>query len=228
MNSPGWRRGYTASSTVSRRRGRRLEGAELERADTRLLRSLDRSFAAAAEEAGELLACGPGCNKCCHGPFPITRLDAWRLQKGMERSWSVPLENRVRRAVRLLGADYPGDEAALDRLYEKHAALPCPLLDPQSGRCELYEWRPVSCRIYGPPIRFGTQKSPPCRLCFNGASDETIERCRMEPDRRGLEAEILARLGVAGGEEWETLIPFALARMYTVTFDDSEKDREQA
>ena len=34
------------------------------------------------------------------------------------------------------------------------------------------------------------------------------------------EEEILARLGVVGGEEWETLIPFVLARMYTVTFDD--------
>ena len=130
--------------------------------------------------------------------------------------------------MQLLGEDFPGDEATLDRLHERHASLPCPLLDPLSGRCELYEWRPVSCRIYGPPIRFDTQKSPPCRLCFTGASEESVERCRMEPDCEGLEEEILASLGVAGGEEWETLIPFVLARMYTVTFDDSEQDREQA
>jgi Fe-S-cluster containining protein len=146
----------------------------------------------------------------------------------MERSWSEPLEKRARNAVSILGKDFPGDEAALDRLHERHACLPCPLLDPLSGRCELYAWRPVSCRIYGPPIRFGAQESPPCRLCFAGASEETVERCRLEPDQEGLEEEILAGMGVVGGEEWETLIPFVLARMYTVTFHDSEKDREQA
>jgi hypothetical protein len=50
----------------------------------------------------------------------------------------------------------------------------------------------------------------------------------MEPDREGREEAILAGLGVAAGEEWETLIPFALARMYTVSFDDSATDRDDA
>ena len=49
----------------------------------------------------------------------------------------------------------------------------------------------------------------------------------MEPDREGLEEEVLAGMGVVAGEEWETLIPFALARMYTVPFDDREEEREQ-
>jgi hypothetical protein len=49
----------------------------------------------------------------------------------------------------------------------------------------------------------------------------------MQPDRESLEEDMLGRLGITAGEEWETLIPFALARMYTVPFDDAEADREQ-
>jgi Fe-S-cluster containining protein len=147
------------------------------------------------------------------------------------------LQSRVREAVELLGDGFPGDpasgrlvgdEAALDRFFIRHESLPCSALDPASGLCELYEWRPVSCRTYGAPVRFGRKDSPPCRLCFVGAPGDEIERCRVEPDRDGLEEAILAGLGVATGEDWETLIPFALAGLYTVPFDDSGLDRVQA
>ena len=84
-------------------------------------------------------------------------------------------------------------------------------IDPSTGRCDLYDWRPVSCRTYGPPARFGKEDAPPCRLCFRGAAPGVIERCRIEPDREGLEETILRGLGVRGGEDWETLIAFALA-----------------
>jgi Fe-S-cluster containining protein len=148
----------------------------------------------------------------------------------MSAAGSESLGNRVMESVELLSNGYPGDAAsgrltgddrALDHFFEQHAGLPCPVLDPESGLCELYDWRPVSCRLYGPPVLFGREKSPPCRLCFVGVPGVEVERCRMEPDREGLEQEILAGLGVAAGEYWETLIPFALARMYTVSFNDS-------
>ena len=65
-------------------RAPRLDRAGLRRADQRLLRSLDRDFAEAARRAGSRLACRPGCSECCIGPFPITRLDVWRLRRGLE------------------------------------------------------------------------------------------------------------------------------------------------
>ena len=97
-----------------------------------------------------------------------------------------------------------------DRFFERHSSLACPALDPESGRCDLYSWRPVSCRTYGPPARFGGEQTPPCRLCFVGVPPEEVEACRMEPDREGLEESILAGMGVSGGDDWETLIAFPL------------------
>jgi len=216
-----WKKSRLASSVNG-------EGLFLEQADIRLLVALDREFAESARKAGPLLACGPGCSDCCIGPFPITRLDVWRLQRGMERlgeeapELAMAVALRARRSAETLANGYPGDpvtgllnagEELLDRYFERHGDLACPALDPSSGRCDLHDWRPVSCRTYGPPVRFGPEEvAPPCRLCFQGATAGVVERCRMEPDRQGLEETILAGLGVREGEDWETLIAFALAR----------------
>ena len=80
------------------------------------------------------------------------------------------------------------------------------MLDPRTGRCELYDHRPLTCRTFGPPVRIGETDLPPCRLCFQGAPEETVEACRVEPDPHGLEDRLIARLS---GEE--TLIAFAVA-----------------
>jgi Fe-S-cluster containining protein len=216
----GWQRAALTQGVA------RLRADGLERADARLLRVLDDDFAEASRLAGERLACAPGCSDCCIGPFPITRLDARRLRAGLERlaaeepARADAVRGRAERAVALLADDYPGDpasgrlevaEARLDRFFERHAGLACPALDPASGRCDLYAWRPVSCRTYGPPVRFGDELAPPCDLCFVGADESAVEACRVEPDRDGLEQAILAALGVRGGEDWETLIAYALA-----------------
>jgi Fe-S-cluster containining protein len=198
---------------------------DLERGDAELLRILDDGFDEAGRRAGAWLACGPGCSECCIGPFPITRLDVRRLRRELsdlrrddpERAHRVVA--RALRAVRALSEGYPGDPArgrlsgdvdALDRFFERHGSLPCPVRDPESGCCELYAARPVSCRTYGPPLRFLGEDAPPCPLCFKEASTEIVERCRFEPDAPGLEEAILSEMGVRPGDDWETLIPFAL------------------
>ena len=184
---------------------------------------IERDFSESARRAGDWLVCRPGCTECCIGPFPITRLDALRLREGLaalEPARAAAVVARARNAVAELEDGFPGDhaagrladdEAALDRFFERHAARACPALDTTSGRCELYEARPVSCRTYGPPVSFAGEPAPPCRLCFVGADPATIERCRFEPDPEGLEQRVLAKLGFTAGEDWETLIAFALA-----------------
>jgi Fe-S-cluster containining protein len=202
-------------------------GRSIARLDRELVAKLDDGFRNAAARAGCRLACRPGCSGCCHGPFPITRLDVRRLQRGWvdlrarEGARATAIRRRAIEAVAALEDGFPGrfetgrltaDEQALDRFFERHAAMPCPALDPVSGCCELYAARPVACRTYGPPIRFGSDTAPPCRLCFRGAAGEVVSRCTLDPDPWGLEQAILARMGVAAGQAWETLIAFVLAR----------------
>jgi len=198
------------------------------RGDAELLRRVDGTLAAGARRAGPRLACRVGCTECCIGPFPITWLDARRLAEGLaglariapERAAAV--RDRARESRRKLRRGFPGDPAtgrlnedehARDRFFERHGSEPCPALDPQSGACELYAARPLSCRSYGPPVRIASEDLPPCRLCFVGSSAREVERCRVEIDRENLEDRLLRRLLRSGEPAGaETVVAFALAQ----------------
>jgi Fe-S-cluster containining protein len=218
-------KGLRRSSRFSRAASRGNDES-VEQIDRQLLAILDDGFGEAARRAGSWLKCAPGCSECCLGPFPITRLDIRRLRGGLEElhrhapERAAAVDRRAREAVATLEDGFPGDfaggrlvddQATLDRFFDRHRSMPCPALAPGSGRCELYAARPVACRTYGPPVRFGEAPAPPCRLCFQGAPDGAVDSCRFHPDPAGLEETILSRLGVVPGEEWETLIAFALA-----------------
>ncbi|MGE5278085.1 MAG: YkgJ family cysteine cluster protein [Acidobacteriota bacterium] len=199
---------------------------DLARADGRLIAFVDAIMAVEVERAGAHLACRPGCTECCVGPFPITQLEALRLRGGLrELAARDPvraerLEARARDAAKRLSVDFPGDlrrgtlsssEASNESFFARHEALACPALDPASGRCELYAFRPVSCRTFGPPVRIEGVALPPCRLCFTQASESQIESSRVEIDCARLEAPLLEGLAEETGLTGETLIAFALA-----------------
>jgi Fe-S-cluster containining protein len=202
-----------------------LARPSLLRADRDVVLTIDAAVARAARLAGPNLACRPGCSECCIGPFPINRLDASRLRQGLlelrdrDPQRAAAIVERASLTVERFEKDFPGDrttgrlsgeEADEDRFFEAHAAVPCPVLDPTTQTCDLYAHRPVSCRTYGPPVRFGGQDLPPCRLCFQGAPRETIEACRVEPDPAGLERAVLGRLERGGGDAGETVIAYAV------------------
>lgn len=193
--------------------------------DRLLLAVVDAAFADSARRAGDGCACRVGCTECCHAPFPINALDAWRLREGLaviesaEPGRAAAIRARVEASVERLRAGFPGDAAtgmlgddehAEEAFCEAHSTLPCPALDPATGACDLYQWRPVSCRTFGPPIRFDEQNLPPCRLWFQGESLETIERCRVEPDPEDQERDLLEAVN-AEGEVGETFVAFALS-----------------
>lgn len=201
------------------------EQAENSPSDEVLLADVDNAMSRARELAGSRWACGPGRTECCHGPFPINALDARRLRRGLAvlRATDSPradaLERRVEDAGRTLAVDFPGDpltgvlgedDAAEEGFCASHAGDACPVLDPATGLCDLYGWRPLSCRTFGPPVRLGTENLPGCPHCFAPCSPDEIERLRVTPDPQSVEDELLAELETRDGERGETLIAFAL------------------
>lgn len=188
--------------------------------DKLLLRVINDSWKETKEKSGKLLACRPGCTECCFGPFPINQLDAWRLREGMAKlSWLKATAVRLRAggAWRRMKDRFPGngetglfyDEGAQE-FGTRYANEPCPVLDPRTGLCELYEYRPVNCRTFGPPTRIDGENMPPCRLCYRGASTAKIEAYRVEIDPDQIEDGILTDLEQAGGPIGQTLIAFVL------------------
>ena len=192
--------------------------------DGELVQIVDAALAEATRKAGAWLVCRPGCMECCIGPFAITQLDAARLREGLAELECRQPERaaQVRRRAREYVADltdFPGDPATgvLDEdeeAEERFGALgeeePCPALDPLTGTCDLYSARPMTCRIFGPPMRSGGDALGVCELCFHGASDAQIAACEVEVDPDNLESTLLHELERATGKRGETMVAFAL------------------
>ncbi len=188
-----------------------------------------RRWPTAARRSGEWLVCKPGCTQCCVGVFAIHQLDAARLQQGLEELTATDPERagavreRARRSVERLAEDFPGDPATglLDPSEEAEARFedfandePCPALDPHTGLCDLYLSRPMTCRVFGPPVR-SEQGLGVCELCYHGATEEQIAACEMPVDPEGLEAQLLEEFERSSGRHGRTLVAFALAARLT-------------
>lgn len=193
--------------------------------DRELIQIVDAALADTARSSGKWLACRPGCTQCCIGVFPINQLDARRLRDGLAKlAESAParadrVRERARDAVSKLAKDFPGDpisgilhegEDAAQRFAEFANDEPCPALDPSTGLCELYEARPMTCRVFGPPVR-SEDGLGVCELCFQGASDAEIAACEMRPDPEDLESALLRKLELTTGARGETIVAFCLA-----------------
>jgi Fe-S-cluster containining protein len=129
------------------------------------------------------------------------------------------VRQRARDAVSRLSREFPGDpvsgllhegEEAEQRFAEFANDEPCPALDPDTGLCELYESRPMTCRVFGPPVR-SEDGLGVCELCFQGATDAEIAACEMNPDPTDLESSLSEELEKATGAHGQTIVAFCLA-----------------
>jgi Fe-S-cluster containining protein len=196
--------------------------------DQHLVQIVDAALADAARKSGEWLVCRPGCTQCCIGPFPISQLDVARLHQGMRELQAAdpPRAARVRQraqeSVGRLASEFPGD-LATGILYEDEEAEarfadfaddePCPALDPKTGLCDVYAYRPMTCRTFGPPVRSGPDGGlGVCELCYHGASDEEIAACEMNPDPENLEPALIKEAEEKSGVRGNTTVAFALAK----------------
>jgi Fe-S-cluster containining protein len=73
----------------------------------------------------------------------------------------------------------------------------CPVLDPETGACVLYEARPVTCRVFGAATRTAEGVAA-CEKCYAGWSDEAIAAQATDVDPDGLEAALIAELEARG------------------------------
>lgn len=194
-------------------------------ADQKLIQIVDSALADVARRSGEWLVCRPGCTQCCIGVFPINQLDAFRLRRGLtdldkrapQRATGV--RTRASDAVARLKKEFPGDPVSgvldegdeAEQLFAEFANdEPCPALDPETGNCELYESRPMTCRVFGPPVQ-SEDGLGVCELCYHGASETEIAACEMKPDPDNLEEALLEKLEKSTGVHGNTIIAYCLA-----------------
>lgn len=124
-----------------------------------LRKQADAAFARVAETHAELMGCGPGCDDCCHAVFDLFPVEAFDLAAGFAALPRLARREALRRADKAAKAFDDLARAALAAPAEarpgvfSRGRIACPLLD--SGRCLLYQRRPLTCRLYGAPLNVG-------------------------------------------------------------------------
>jgi len=190
--------------------------------DQALLQILDNAFAASAQKAGSHLVCQPGCAQCCHGPFAINALDADRVRRGMaalklsDPATYAKILTRAQCWWQQYRGDFPGDPATgilgtseeeEERFEEFANEAACPLLDPATERCNLYAYRPTTCRLFGPPLPVEGGFAC-CELCFTEAAPEELERCAIDPPHQAEEL-LVEELG----DDSQSILAYLLAHL---------------
>jgi Fe-S-cluster containining protein len=191
------------------------------RQDQHLIQIVDAASADAALRSGPWLHCRLGCTQCCIGIFSITQLDAARLREGLAALDSdapekaAAIRRRAVESVQRLKPDFPGNPVT-GRLDESDPRFedfandePCPVLDPATGACDLYAARPITCRVFGPPIR-SEDGIGVCELNFNGANELQILAAELDTSWTPLETALNTEAESQSGNPGSTTIAWAL------------------
>jgi Fe-S-cluster containining protein len=195
-----------------------------------LIQIVDAALASATQRSGPHLFCRPGCTQCCISVFPISQQDAARLREGLhalgqtDPQRAARIRTRTAESLARLAPQFPGDTATgiLSEDYETSPLFadesedalgdnePCPVLDPTTGTCDLYEHRPIVCRTFGPPMRTPEGNLATCELCFIHASTEEIVAAELDPTIPEQEAASNEAFNAAHNLHGDTIIAYAL------------------
>ncbi len=120
--------------------------------------------------------CKKGCEECCHALFDLTLIEALYIgdrfrrqypdntaEAGLERANVADRQiYRIKRQAGKLAAAGVGDREILETMARERVR--CPLLNDHQT-CDLYPYRPITCRLYGIPTAIGG-KGHTCGLSF--------------------------------------------------------------
>lgn len=133
-----------------------------------IIAEADAAFQAVRSQAGDRVRCKETCSDCCHALFDLTLIEAMYLNHHFNRKFSGLARSAVleradaadRQAYRfkrdMFKASQGGATTQEILLQAAQAKVRCPLLN-DDDLCDLYECRPVTCRIYGVPTAIGGQ-----------------------------------------------------------------------
>lgn len=189
-----------------------------------LCAEVDAVFQKVKAACPEEVRCELSCADCCHAPFDVTLVEALYLNrsfnqrhpKGDERYRLTVAANRSdREHYRLKRKAWKAQEAGVpeERIVEAFAAerIRCPLLT-EEGRCEFYDVRPVTCRLYGAPLNVAGKLRVCGKTGFQpGGKYPAVNIARLQERLFELSREAAERAGGKYDYLQDMLVPVSMA-----------------
>lgn len=190
---------------------------------TAIVKEVDAVFENVRAAHPEAVACTLGCSDCCHALFDLPLIEAMYVNKcfnerfqGMARSAILDRASEAdRQSYKLKRQIFKASEEGVpsSQLLEQVARMRvrCPLLN-EHDQCDLYDVRPVTCRLYGVPTAFGGTAHT-CGLSGfeEGKSYPTVNVDKLQDRLMLLSQELVDNLKTRHTSLAEILVPVSMA-----------------
>ncbi|TVQ99747.1 MAG: YkgJ family cysteine cluster protein [Desulfovibrionales bacterium] len=196
----------------------------------KLLADVDKVFATVREQHPDCVTCASGCSDCCHALFDLPLIEALYLNHHFHAN--LPQESKDRILTKADQADRASYKLKF-QAHRKHRSgeepetiledmakqrVRCPLLNSQD-RCDLYDHRPVTCRLYGIPQEVNT-KARTCVLSkfTPGTPYPTVHVDKIHRKLAELSMELVASMNTKYKQMADILVPPSMALL--TVYDD--------
>jgi len=213
-----------------------------------LVQQVDQVFDNMQQEFSDCVTCSRGCCDCCFALFDLSFIEALYINhrfnethQGRSRALIIERANRAdretyrikRKAHKAHGTGV--EEADILKMVATERVR-CPMLNDQDS-CDPYEFRPITCRLYGIPTSINGEGHT-CGLTHfkEGRSYPTANLDAIHQHLYKLSAELVADLRSKYVQMADMLIPVSMALLtdYDATYlglpgsdeDVSPKDKE--
>ena len=170
--------------------------------------------------------CEVACADCCHAPFDVSLVEAMYINKrfnelhpkGDERYRLTEAANRSdREHYRLKHKAWKAHKAGVpdEKIIEDFARerIRCALLS-DGDRCEMYEVRPLTCRLYGTPLNIAGQMRVCGKSGFEpGGKYPAVNIAKLQERLLDLSRQIAERVGAKHDYIAEMLVPVSMAML---------------
>jgi Fe-S-cluster containining protein len=189
----------------------------------KLVASSDAVFDRVKKAHANCVKCGEKCSDCCFALFDLTLIEALYLHhkfnakfEGSAKVELIEKANRAdrrtykikRKAFKEFQAGKNEGEILAEMAFER---VRCPLLN-EKDLCDLYEYRPLTCRFYGIPTAIGGAGHTCGKSEFiQGESYPTVNLDTVHSQLQQISAELLRDIKSKNVKLADLLVPLSSA-----------------
>jgi Fe-S-cluster containining protein len=184
---------------------------------------VDAVFNKFETEMGDLVKCGKGCSDCCYALFDITLVEAIYIHhkfnerfSGLERSTIMNRADTADRQIhklkrKVFKASQEGRPASEILMEVSKARVRCPML-ADDDLCAVYDFRPITCRLYGVPTSIAGEAHTCNKAGFKGGEKYPTVNMDIVLDRLiGIGRDMQKGIGSRYKELGDMLVPLSMA-----------------
>jgi Fe-S-cluster containining protein len=183
----------------------------------------EKAFEKMKQSYPDCVTCEIGCADCCFALFDLTLIEALYLQHQFQKRLPGETQdliedkaNRIDRQIAKLKRKavkdlQSGKEEALILEEMARFRVRCPLLN-DAEKCDLYDYRPITCRLYGVPTMIAGKAHTCGKTAFQtGTEYPTVNLDVIHAKLQEISAELIRDLETHHVKLVDILIPVSMA-----------------